>query len=161
MNYTMILKENYNKHRTKILADIRELMKNDCSKIANLEEITKHLDFIFQWDRSILVFLFLGDELVSMVNAYEYNNRLHEWCVFALFTKREYRGQNLGELTLKYIVDRILEYNPSKIISGIEIDNIYSIKLHKKIGFHYSNHNWNELADGFPENHLGFEYKMK
>lgn len=159
MNYTTIFKEDYNKNRKKYLKDISKLIKNDNSKIANIEEITNHLDFIFKWDNSILVFLFQDAELISMVNAYEYNVKLHEWCVFSLFTK--YRRKNLGFLTLKYLINKILEYNPSKIISGIEKDNVHSIKLHEKIGFNYSNRNWNELAAGFPKNHLGFEYKIK
>ncbi len=161
MAYITIFKDNYHKNRAKILENIMELIKNDNSRIANLEEITNHLDFIFKGNNSILVFLFSGDELVSMANAYEYNDQLHEWCVFSLFTKIGYRGQNLGTSTLKYIIEKVLEYNPSKIISGIERNNEDSIKLHEKIGFHYANCDWNELAAGFPKNHLGFEYKFK
>lgn len=42
------------------------------------------------------------------------------------------------------------------MISGIEPTNIESIKLHEKVGFRNSGKMWNELADGFPENHMGF-----
>lgn len=161
MNYVTILKNDYNENKTKYLEYISKLIKDDNSKIANMSEITNHLNFIFKFDNSILVFLFNDDELISMVNAYEYNMEFHEWCVFSLFTKNKYRGQGIGIQTLQYILDKILEYNPSKIISGIEKENETSIKLHEKIGFKYSNCDWNELAEGFPENHLGFEYKIK
>lgn len=161
MKYVTILKDDYNENKVKYLEYISKLIKDDNSKIANMSEIINHLNFIFKLDNSILVFMFKGDELISMVNAYEYNILVHEWCVFSLFTKNEYRGQGIGTQVLQYIINKILEYNPSKIISGIETENEASIKLHKKIGFHYSNCSWNELAECFPENHLGFEYKIK
>jgi len=161
MNYVTILKDDYNENKSKYLECISKLIKDDNSKIANMDEIANHLNFIFKFDNSILVFLFNDDELISMVNAYEYNTVVHEWCVFALFIKKEYRALGIGTQVLQYIINKILEYNPSKIISGIETENGASIKLHEKIGFCYSNCSWNELAEGFPENHLGFEYKIQ
>lgn len=41
------------------------------------------------------------------------------------------------------------------------MDNTSSIKLHEKVGFKYANCNWDELAEGFPENHLGYIYDLK
>ena len=138
MNYKVILKEDYLLNRDEYLKDINYLYENDDNKLANIDEIEKHLDFIFGCSNSLLVMLFNDDKLISMVNAYEYNNIYSEWCIFLLFTKKDYRNQGLGYKTLKIIIDEIKKYNPTKIISGIEEDNIASIKLHKKVGFVYN-----------------------
>lgn len=161
MRYKIVFKDDYCLNRSKYLGYIVELYKNDNDKLADMSEITRHLDFIFSCDEALLIMLFNDDELVSMVNAYQYNNVLNEWCIFSLFTKKSYRGNKMGFNTLKLIIDEIKKYNPNKIISGIESDNIVSIKLHEKLGFEYSNCSWDELAEGFPKGHLGFVYRNR
>ena len=116
---------------------------------------------IFNIPNSMLVLLYDDNKLISMVNGYEYNSIYHDFCIFSLFTKKEYRAQGLGYKTLKHIIEEIKKYNPNKIISGIEKDNIFSIKLHEKAGFINSHLKWNEIEEGFPDNHIGYVYKSK
>ena len=158
MKFRVVLSENYLSNKEKILSDISSLFLNDTCKLANIDDISKHLDFIFNVPKSLLVLLY-DDKLVSMVNGYEYNNINHDWCICSLFTNKEYRGQGLGYKTLKYIIEEIKKYKPNKIVSGIEQDNVSSIKVHEKIGFINSGMMWNEIEEGFPEEHLGFIYK--
>ena len=159
MNFRIVLKEDYLSNRDKILDDIRYLYLCDDYKYANIDEITRCLDIIFGVPNTLLVLLYEGDKLVCMVNGYEYNTMTHDWAVLALFTKKDYRGKGLGYKTLKFIVEEIRKYNPNKIVSGIEKDNISSIKLHESVGFINSGMMWNEIEDGFPDDHIGFIIK--
>ena len=59
---------------------------------------------------------------------------------------------------MRFSILKLKDYKCSKLISGIEEDNLPSIKLHEKLGFKYSGYAWNEIAEGFPENHLGYIY---
>lgn len=78
------------------------------------------------------------------------------WCLFSLFTLKTKRKRGYGEKILKYGIKQIKTKQAKLLISGIEPTNIESIKLHEKVGFRNSDKMWNELADGFPENHMGF-----
>ena len=49
--------------------------------------------------------------------------------------------------------------NPNKIVSGIENDNVSSIKIHESVGFINSGMMWNEIEEGFPSDHMGFVIK--
>lgn len=161
MSFKVILRDEYSFNKDKYLNDISVLYLNDDCKLANIDDISKHLDFIFNVPNSLLVLLYDDDKLVSMVNGYEYNNINHDWCICSLFINKEYRGQGLGYKTLKYIIEEIKKYNPNKIVSGIEQDNISSIRVHEKIGFINSGMMWNEIEEGFPEDHLGFVYRTR
>lgn len=161
MKFKVVLKDEYLSNKNKYLNDLRVLYLNDNSKLANIEMIEKHLNFIFTISNSLLVLLYDNDKLVSMVNGYEYNNINHDWCIFSLFTNKEYRNHGLGYKVLEYIIEEIKKYNHNIIISGIEQDNISSIKLHERIGFVNSGMKWDEIEPGFPNNHLGFIYKAK
>ncbi len=66
-----------------------------------------------------------------------------------------------GEKILRYRLSKLKNYNCSKLISGIESSNIPSIKLHEKVGFKYAGYNWDEVAAGFPKDHLGFIFNLK
>lgn len=159
MIFKVVLKEDYLMNKNKYIDDIKKLYLDDDNKLANIDYICKHLEFIFNVPNSLLVLLYDDDKLVCMVNGYEYNNIYHDWCICSLFTNKEYRGEGLGYQVLKYIIEEIKKYNPNKIVSGIEEDNIASIKIHEKIGFINSGLKWNEIEDGFPDDHLGFIYK--
>ena len=164
MEYKFIEKTEYHKNKKDYLKLIDEMFYEDYNKLANVNEIEKHLDFIFSNEYTNNAFLCLlmdNEKIISMVNFFEYNNMLNEWCLFAVFTKQNYRSQGYAKKILEKSILHLKNYKCSKLISGIEKDNIASIKLHEEIGFEYSNCNWNELADGFPENHLGFTYKFK
>lgn len=161
MKYEVVLSKDYLLNKSRYIEDIKFLYQNDTNKLANIEDITRHLDFIFSIPNSILVLLYDDNKLVSMVNGYEYNSIYHDFCIFALFTKKEYRNQGLGYKILKHIIEEIKKYSPNKIISGIEEDNVSSIKVHEKIEFINSHLKWNEIEDGFPENHIGYIYKTK
>lgn len=161
MRFKVVLKNDYLSNKNEYLDDISKLFFNDNCKLANIDDISKHLDFIFNVPNSLLVLLYDRDKLVSMVNGYEYNNINHDWCICSLFTNKEYRGKGLGYKTLKYVIEEIKKNNPNKIVSGIEKENISSIKVHEKIGFINSGMMWNEIEEGFPDNHLGFVYKSK
>lgn len=86
-----------------------------------------------------------------MINGYEYESG--SWCLLSLFTKKEYRNSGYALKLLKLAIEEIKQYNFTKIIVGIEKENIPSIKLHEKVGFEYANCNWDDFAKGFPENH--------
>ncbi len=161
MKFKLVLRDDYLLNKSKYIEDIKFLYQDDNSKLANIEDIKKHLDFIFNIPNSMLVLLYDDNKLISMVNGYEYNSIYHDFCIFSLFTKKEYRAQGLGYKTLKHIIEEIKKYNPNKIISGIEKDNIFSIKLHEKAGFINSHLKWNEIEEGFPDNHIGYVYKSK
>ena len=161
MKYEVVLSKDYLLNKSKYIEDIKLLYQDDTNKLANIDNITRHLDFIFSIPNSILVLLYDDNKLVSMVNGYEYNSIYHDFYICALFTKKEYRNQGLGYKTLKHIIEEIKKYNPNKIISGIEEDNFSSIKVHEKIGFINSHLKWNEIEEGFPDNHIGYVYKSK
>lgn len=161
MKYTIVKRKDYKENKIKYISLIKEMFENDDDKLANIDEIENHLDFIFNEayeNNSFLILQVESDKLISMINAFEYNNVNHDWCFFSLFTKKDYRRNGYAEQMMKYALDYVKKYECSKIISGIESDNVASIDLHKKVGFKYANCNWNELADGFPENHLGYFY---
>ena len=161
MIFKVLLKDDYLLNRDNYLSDISYLYLDDDNKFANIDEISKHLDFIFNMTNSLLVLLYDENKLVSMVNGYLYNSISNDWGVFSLFTKKDYRGKGLGYKTLKLIVEKIKKYNSNMIVSGIEKDNISSIKVHEKIGFTNSEMMWNEIEEGFPEDYLGFIYRTK
>lgn len=87
------------------------------------------------------------------------NNDDDVWTYWGDNTKEDYRGKGLGYKTLKLIVEEIKKYNPNMIVSGIEEDNISSIKVHDSVGFKNSFMKWNEIDEGFPDNYLGFIIK--
>ena len=164
MKYKIVEKKDYKKNKKDYISLIKIMFKNDNNKLANIDEIKNHLDFIFNEDYTNNSFLILqveNDKLISMINAFEYDNVNHYWCFFSLFTQKDYRRNGYGEKMIKYALKYVKKYDCSKVISGIESDNIASIELHKKVGFKYANCNWNELADGFPKNHLGFIYNFE
>lgn len=161
MRFKVVTKDDYVLNKNKYIDDINNLYLNDNCKLANIENIIKHLDFIFSISNSLLILLYDNNKLVCMVNGYEYNNISHDWCICSLFTNKDFRGKGLGYKTLRYIIDEIEKYKPNKIVSGIEENNISSIKVHERIGFEYSGLTWDKIEEGFPEDHLGFIYKSK
>ena len=116
MKFKLVLRDDYLLNKSKYIEDIKFLYQDDNSKLANIEDIKKHLDFIFNIPNSMLVLLYDDNKLISMVNGYEYNSIYHDFCIFSLFTKKEYRAQGLGYKTLKHIIEEIKKYNPNKII---------------------------------------------
>lgn len=164
MEYKIIEKNDYKINKKYYISLIKNMFENDNNKIANIDEIENHLDFIFNENYENNSFLILqvdNNELISMINAFEYNNVHHDWCFFSLFIKKNYRRKGYGEKILKFALKYVKNYECLKVISGIEEDNIASIELHKKVGFKYANCNWDELACGFPKNHLGFLYNFE
>lgn len=152
---------NYVNEKEKCLLLVEKMFENDNNKLANITDFKKHLDFIFSsayGNKTFLVLFILEEKLVSMVNFYEYNSLEHDWCIFTLFTEKNNRNKGFGEQTLLYGLKELKKYDYNNLISGIEKDNIASIKLHEKNGFIYANCNWNEFAEGFPENHLCYIY---
>ena len=107
MIFKVVLKDDYLLNRDYYLSDISYLYLDDDNKFANIDEISKHLDFIFNMTNSLLVLLYDGNKLVSMVNGYFYNSISNDWCICSLFTNKEYRGQGLGYKVLKYIIEEI------------------------------------------------------
>lgn len=151
----------YNKEKETIKNLIAELFKDDNDIIANLEETMEHLDFIFSQEKNE-AFLLLdihNDELVCMVNFLEYNNVLKDWCLFSVFTKKEYRNNGYAEVIIKKGIEIVKKYKGNRIIAGIEYDNIKSQKLHEKLGFKYEGLDWDEIDDGFPENHKAYIWR--
>lgn len=163
MEYQIITKQQYYKEREIILEMIKELFKNDDSKIANIQDFSNHLDFIFADEMTNESFLILNIEngkLLSMINFLQYNNIENLWCLFSVFTLKSERRKGYAEDILKFGVDEVKKRKAKYLLSGIEADNLSSIKLHEKVGFKYSGKMWDELADGFPENHLGYIYEF-
>ena len=160
--YKVIQKNDYLNNKNQYLTYIKIMFENDSNKLANYDEISNHLDFIFASPYGNEAFLILeleNDELISMINFYEYNNCKNEWCLFSLFTNQKSRRHGHGKNIMSYALKELEKYKCNKLISGIKSDNIPSIKLHELVGFKYANCNWDELAEGFPENHLGFIYE--
>ena len=155
--YKIITKKDYFEHRNKYLDMIKQLFENDDSKIANLKEISEHLDFIFSQDNdSMLILNVEGEKIISMINFLQYNNVDNLWCLFSLFTLKSERRKGYGEQILRYGINEVKKKNAKLLISGIEKENKESIRLHEKVGFTFSLKMWNELACGFPENYLGY-----
>ena len=164
MKYIIVEKEEYHKNKSKYISLIADMFQNDSNKLANIGEFENHLEFIFNKEYSNNAFLVLqieNNKLISMINFFEYNNCSNDWCLFTLFTNKKMRRKGYGEKILIYAISQFQKYKCNKLISGIEKENIASIKLHEKVGFKYVNCNWDELGDGFPENHLGFIYNFE
>lgn len=158
-NYKIITREDYKKSKNRYIELINELFKNDDSKIANIEEFTEHLDFIFSDSHQNDAMLILNIEdgkIISMINFLQYDSIENLWCLFSLFTLKTKRKMGYGEQMLRYGVEQIKKRDAKLLISGIESTNIESIKVHEKVRFKNSGKMWDELADGFPENHLGY-----
>lgn len=158
-NYKIITRDDYITNKDDYIKLIDELFENDDSKIANIEEFTNHLEFIFSDDHqndSMLILNIKDGKVISMINFLQYNNLDNLWCLFSLFTLKSKRKMGYGEQMLRYGVEQVKNKQAKLLISGIESDNIESIKLHEKVGFKNSGKKWDELADGFPENHIGY-----
>ena len=159
MDYKVIRKKEYKQNKNIYLNMINKLFLNDNSKIANIEEFTNHLEFIFNDDidnDAILILNIENNKIISMVNFLQHNNIENQWCLFSLFTLKSERNKGYGENMLRYGVNEIKNLGAKLLISGIEKENVESIKLHEKVGFINSGKMWDELASGFPENHLGY-----
>ena len=163
MEYQIITKQEYHKYRKTIINMIKELFKNDDSKIANIQDFSNHLDFICadeMTNESFLILNIKNGKLLSMINFLQYNNIENLWCLFSVFTLKSERRKGYAEDILKFGVNEVKKRKAKYLLSGIEPDNLSSIKLHEKVGFKYSGKMWNELADGFQENHLGYIYEF-
>lgn len=159
MKYQIVRKEDYKNKKNIYLNMFNELFKDDNSKIANIEEFLLHLDFIFSNETAndaLLILNIKNEKIISMINFLQYNNIDNYWCLFSLFTLKNYRRKGHGEDILKYGIKEIEKLGAEILISGIEKENLESIKLHEKVGFKYSGKSWDELAPGFPKNHLGY-----
>ena len=158
-NYKIITRQEYKINRNQYAEMIKELFKNDKSEIANFKKIIRHLDFIFSDNHqndSMLILNIEEGKIISMINFLQYNSLENLWSLFSLFTLKTKRKRGYGEKILKYGIKQIKTKQAKLLISGIEPTNIESIKLHEKVGFRNSGKMWNKLADGFPENHMGF-----
>lgn len=158
-NYKIIEKDDYKRNKDKYIKLIMDLFKNDDSKIANIQEFINHLEFIFSDNHqndSMLILNIKEGKIISMINFLQYNNIDNLWCLFTLFTLKSKRKMGYGEQILKYGIQQVKKRGSKALISGIESTNIESIKLHEKVGFKNSGKNWNELANGFPEKHIGY-----
>ena len=161
--YKIVTKVEYNKNKNKYLKMIKDLFENDNSKLANLKELKKHLNFIFNMENtndSMLILYLQNGKIISMVNFLQYDNINNFWCLFSLFTLKEERKKGYGSQIIKYGINEIKKRKAKILISGIEIDNKVSIMLHEKLGFSFSGKMWDELAIGFPKNHLGYILKF-
>lgn len=158
-NYKIITREDYKKNKNDYIKLIDELFKNYDSKISNTQEFTEHLEFIFSDNHqndSMLILNIEDGKVISMINFLQYNNLDNLWCLFSLFALKSKRKMGYGEQMLKYGVEQVKNKQAKLLISGIESDNIGSIKLHEKVGFKNSGKMWDELADGFPKNQVGY-----
>ena len=151
-----IIDNNFKTEKDKYITLVEKVFANDSDKIANILEFKKHLNYIFASlynNQAFWVLLIVDETLISMVNFFEYDSLNHD------FTNKKYRCKGYAGKVLKYGLNHLKRYQYNKLICGIENTNIASIKLHEKNGFVYSGYNWDELAPGFPKNHLGFIYK--
>jgi len=163
MKYKIITRDDYKKNKDYYIKLIDELFTNDSSKIANITEFINHLEFIFsnnQNNDSILILNIENNKLISMVNFLEYNNIEKLWCLFSLFTLKSKRNLGYGQEILKYGINQVKNRGAKGLISGIEPTNLQSIRLHEKLGFKNSGKMWNEIAEGFPENHIAYILKF-
>lgn len=162
MEFKTIYKKDFKENRLLYLELIKDLYDGDNDKIANISETTNYLDFIFSDNYDFDSFLILqieNNKIIAMISGYEYDTYHNDWCLCALFIRKEYRGEGLGKKIVEKVFEEMKKYNYSKIIIGIEEDNIVSRKLFLNKGFIYANKNWDELAEGFPKNHLGYYYE--
>ena len=159
--FKLITKDNYVKEDISKL--IEELFKGDKSSIANLEETMEHLDFIFSNsnNQSFLLMDMDNEKLIGMVNFLEYNNILKDWALFSIYVKKEYRNKGIAFNLINEGLKKVRKLNGNRIVSGIDENNFQSINFHKKLGFIDSGKMWNEIDDGFPENHKAFIYFTK
>ena len=160
--YKIIDNNNFKTEKDKYITLVEKVFANDSDKIANILEFEKHLNYIFASpynNQAFWVLLIVDETLISMVNFFEYDSLNHDWCLFTTFTNKKYRCKGYAGKVLKYGLNYLKRYQYNKLICGIENTNIASIKLHEKNGFVYSGYDWDELAPGFPKNHLGFIYK--
>ena len=78
MQYQIITKQEYQKERKIIFDMVKELFKNEDSKIANLQEFFNHLDYLFSKDTiikpSALSFVGINGSLVSFFWPLNINN---------------------------------------------------------------------------------------
>lgn len=157
----LITKDNYIKNDISKL--VEELFSGDNSSIANLEETIEHLDFIFSNpnNQAFLLLEIIDGKLISMVNFLEYNNILKDWSLFSIYTKKEYRNKGIAFNLINEGLNKVKELGGNKVVSGIEKINAESIKLHEKLGFIDSGKMWDEIDDGFPNNHKAFIYYVK
>lgn len=163
-NYKIITRDEYKKKKVFYLKLISDLFKNDNSKIANLEEFTNHLEFIFSdshQNDAILILDLEDGKIISMVNFFQYNNIDNLWCLFSLFTLNSKRNMGYGKEILKFGIEEVKKRGAKLLISGIEHTNIKSIKLHEEVGFRNSGKTWDELACGFPKNYIGYIMEIK
>ena len=156
----IIKKAEYNENKLNIQEMITSIFKDDNDKIANVEETMEHLDFIFSQEKNeaFLLLDIRNDELICMVNFLEYNNVLKDWCLFSVFTKKDKRRMGYAEQIIKEGIKIVEQHQGKRIVAGIEYDNISSQKLHEKMNFKYEGMEWEEIDDGFPENHMGYIY---
>ena len=164
MQYQIITKQEYPKQRKIIFDMVKELFKNEDSKIANLQEFFNHLDYLFSKDISNEAFLILNvknGKILSMINFLQYNNIENLWCLFSIFTLKNERHKGYAEAILKFGINQIKKRNAKYLISGIEQKNISSIKLHEKVGFKYAGKMWDEFIEGVPKNYLGYIYDFR
>lgn len=163
MNYQIITKQQYHNERKNILEMVKELFKNDNSKIANLEEFLNHLDYLFNKDMANDAFLILNTKngkILSMVNFLQYNNIENLWCLFSIFVLKSERNKGYAKDILNFGINEVKKKKAKHLLSGIEINNVASIKLHERIGFQYTGKMWDDLIPGFPQNHLGYIYEF-
>ena len=159
--FEVLNNDNYTSEKERSLLLVEKMFKNDDNKLANTDEFKKHMDFIFSspyGNKAFLILFIVDEKLISMVNFFEYDSVNHNWCIFTLFTEKNSRRKGYGEKTLFYGLKELKIYDCNILISGIEKENNASISLHEKLGFKYAGCNWDEFADGFPENHLCYIY---
>ena len=53
MNFKIVLRDDYLLNRDKYLSDIKYLYLDDDNKFADIDEISRHLDFIFSLSNSL------------------------------------------------------------------------------------------------------------
>ena len=160
MKFLIIDKNNYDYKTLK--KDIDRLFDGDNHKIADSIEFMNHLNYIFaqKANQGFLVLLYENNILISMVNYFQYDNQMNYWCEFTLFVNKNYRNKNYAQMVFLRGLEELRKYSCNKLICGIEKDNISSIKFHEKNNFKYAGCQWNELEEGFPDNHLGFIYSV-
>lgn len=153
-----IYKNEYNEKREYIEKLIKGIYKDDNDVMANSDETMNHLDSVFETEGTFLLLNIDEDKLLCMANFLEF--RPKEWCVFAVFTRKEYREQGLAENLVQFGIDIIKQKAGEEIVAGISKENIASQKLHEKLGFKYLGETWDQVGSGFPKNHLAYIYKI-
>ena len=154
----IVEKEKFFQEKKRIKKLISKLFESDDDKIANSKETMEHLEFIFSQEnnKSFLLLNIEDGRLLCMVNFLEYNNILKDWCLFSVFTLKEKRKLGLAKDIIESGLKIVQEKGGKRVIAGIEYDNIPSQKLHMSLNFKYNGLDWNQIDDGFPENHKAF-----